>query len=121
MALLPDAAAFLEAVDIFPAIFVKRINEHRGAHDEARLGLVQTGFELIQHFLFDDIALLDVDLVEQRQVEAAVIVPRAAQKSEQQDRQDSDFVHLAQKFAVRRGATPKVARITAPPDFLNDI
>src|SRR5690606_8705364 len=63
VALLPAVAALGESEDVIPAILVEGILDGRRAHDEAHLLLVHAGLQAIQHFLLDDVSLLDVDAV----------------------------------------------------------
>jgi hypothetical protein len=62
-ALLCRLVTFLVKIDVVPPIHPKRINDQRSAEEKSHLGPRHAGLQLLNHFLRDDIALLDIHLV----------------------------------------------------------
>src|SRR5690606_24123985 len=57
------AAARLDAVEVIPAVGMEGIGDQRVTHDKPHLAPGHSGAQLVYHVLSDDIALLNVDLV----------------------------------------------------------
>jgi hypothetical protein len=60
-------AAGLIGIDIIPAVVVEGILAQRLSHDIYRLPLGYPGSQLIHHFLRNDIALMDVEVINEWQ------------------------------------------------------
>ena len=69
--LLAGFAARLQAVNIIPARLAEGVFDERRTHDKLDLAFGHAGAQLINHFLGDDVALLNVDFVDAREVGAA--------------------------------------------------
>ena len=65
------AAAWLEVVNVIPAILVEGVSHHGCAHDENYLTLGHAGAQLIDHVLGNDITLGDGDFVNARKLKKA--------------------------------------------------
>jgi hypothetical protein len=66
--LLPVFAAGLEGIEIIPAFLVEGVNQHGRTQDVQHLAFGHPWTELVDHVLIDDIALLDVDMINAWQV-----------------------------------------------------
>jgi len=69
--LLALFAAGLDAVDIIPAVRRESIQNERRTHDKLNLLFGHAGPQLVDHVLGDDVALLNVDLVDTRDTRKA--------------------------------------------------
>ena len=72
MPLFAPGATMGEGIDVIPAVDVKRILQDRRPHDVAYLVLVHPRLQPVHHLLIDDVALLDVDAVDEGQFEGAL-------------------------------------------------
>nr|BFE91562.1 hypothetical protein GCM10020185_20980 [Pseudomonas brassicacearum subsp. brassicacearum] len=61
--LLALTAAWLQAVQVIPAIGMERVGQQGVTHDKPYLPAGHSRAQLVYHVLRDDIALLDVDFV----------------------------------------------------------
>ena len=68
LAPLRMSAAVLNQVEVIPTVSVKGIQNHGRTHNEDHFLLVHSQLELRDHFLGDDIPLLDINLVHEGQV-----------------------------------------------------
>ena len=66
----PDrgSGALAQGVDVIPTVRVERVDEEGSPQDEAHLALLHPDLQPVNHLLVDDVALLDIDAVQARQV-----------------------------------------------------
>jgi hypothetical protein len=102
--LSPFSPAWLIAVHIVPAILIKRVAHQGRAHHEYHLTLGHAGSQLIDHFLRDDVALLDVDLVHAGKLQTGKAASAEKERTAEQQAQAKGFVP-----GERRGVGWRVA------------
>src|SRR5690606_7865410 len=68
--LTSHSPAWLIAVDVVPAVLTEGIAYQWRAHDKDDLTLGHARSQLVHHLLGDDVALLDVDLVNARELQS---------------------------------------------------
>src|SRR5690606_11291040 len=80
--LLAGAVPGLQAIQVIPAVGLEGILQQGRAHDETYLPLGHAGTQLVYHFLGDDVALLDINLIYTRKTATGKTSARGAKQQD---------------------------------------